>query len=118
MTCPKRRSSGTSTCANTAEYPMPVSAWASSARLRGSAAWSTYGKQFRFPGCCIGCIHEEESGLHVIGSSDELGFVILTPARRKQDLPPFLLRRAGPPHVTAEIGSLSPGTAEAVPAQI
>ena len=56
--CPKKPSSGISTCANSAAFRTAASAWASSARSRGSAAWNTCEKRFRSRECCTGFIRK------------------------------------------------------------
>ena len=48
---PKRLSSGTLTCANSAACRMAASAWELNARWHGSADWSTCGKRFHFRAC-------------------------------------------------------------------
>ena len=48
---PKRLSSGTLTCANSAACRTAVSAWASNAWWPGSAGWSMCGRRFRFRVC-------------------------------------------------------------------
>ena len=48
MICRRRPSSGIWTCASTAACRMRASAWASSGRWPGFAAWSTCAKRFRF----------------------------------------------------------------------
>ena len=57
--CPKKPSSGISTCASTAASRTPASAWASSAPLPGSAAWNMCAKQFPSRGCCIASIPDD-----------------------------------------------------------
>ena len=60
--CPRKRSSGTWTCAGTDRCRTPGSAWASSAWSAGSAASSTCARRFRTRACCTGCIRSAVHG--------------------------------------------------------